>query len=153
MGWFDWLRKAPAPVVDHPVFGRLRAAHRPKDGAWSWETLDLIETPRGLVSVNFDAGESGPGIAHEVQWRGILERLDELTRAAAPLVAGELQHWPVRFDPAAPWDELTWEGADLSGDSMPGNSFALAYGCKSWPDAMITVFFDNDRPIESRLDD
>ena len=153
MSWFDWLRKAPAPVIDHPVFGRLRAAHRPNHGPWSWETLGLVETPHGRVSINFDARENGPAGAHEAQWRRILERLDEMTRAAVPLIATELEHWPVRFDPANPWDELMWEGADLSGDCRPGDSCALAYGCKSWPDAMITIFFENGRPTGSRLDD
>jgi len=153
MGWFDWLRKTPAPVIDHPLFGRIRAAHRPKDEPWMWETLSSIETPRGRVFVNLDAGESGPSAAHEEQWERILTHLDELTHAAVPMIARELEAWEVGFDPGAPWTELTWDGADLMGNSDEDHEFALAYGSKSWPDAMITVYFKDDRPTLSRLDD
>jgi hypothetical protein len=153
MAWFDWLRKVPAPVIVHPVFGRVRAAHRPANGSWSWETLESIRTPRGKAIVNFDAGEGGPSASHEAQWANILAELDRLTAAAAPLIARELEGFEVPFDPAAPWSELTWEGADLCGDTKPSDEFALAYACKSWPDAMITVCFENGQPTLSRLDD
>ena len=153
MAWFDWLRKAPTPVIEHPVFGRLRAAHRPLEGPWSWETLDWVDTPRGHVSVTFDAGEGGPTSAHEAQWNGILAKLDELTSAAAPLIASELKDWEVAFDADAPWAEIIWESADLCGDSQAGDEFALGYACQSWPDAMITIYFEGERPMLSRLDD
>lgn len=153
LGWFDWLRRTPAPIIDHPVFGRVRAAHRPKDELWMWECLDPKDTPRGPVQILFEADAAGPAAAHERQWRRILAQLESLTSAAAPLIARELTDWPVPFDPTAPWTELAWDGADLNGDARPGDRFALVYECKSWPDAMITVQFEGGVPVSSRLDD
>ena len=153
MGWFDWLRKEPPPIIVHRVFGRLRAAHRPKDGPWLWEPLEWMETPHGKVFVHLNAGEPGPSALHESQWEQIATRVDSLTQAAAPLIGEELKNWEVAFDPNAAWDEITWEGAELLGNTDPENDFALVYACKSWPDAMITVYFKNGRPTLSRLDD
>jgi hypothetical protein len=153
MGWFDWFRRESPPIIDHPVFGRLRAAHRPKDRPWLWEPLEFLETPRGKVFVHLDAGEAGPAPVHERQWERILAEADDLTRAAAPFIADELKDWDVPFDAIAPWDEITWEGVDLLGATDPEDDFALVYACKSWPDAMITVYFKDGRPRLSRLDD
>ena len=153
MGWFDWLRREPPPTIDHPLFGRLRAAHRPKDKPWLWEPMDPVETRHGKVFVHMDAGEAGPSDLHQGQWKQIIAEIENLTRAAAPLIDEELKNWEVPFDPSAPWDEITWEGANLLGDTEPEDDFALVYACKSWPDAMITVYFKDGRPTLSRLDD
>ena len=156
MGWFDWLRKNPRPQLHHPVFGAVRAAHRPSGRPWMWESVDLIETDRGHVSLTFSAGESGPRELQEQQWQHVLRDLDRLTRSAGPLVADELkgwEDWGVGFDPNAPWSELVWEDANLFGDTDAQHDFALIYGCKSWPDAMITIYFKDDRPMLSQLDD
>ena len=153
MGWFDWLRPKPAPMIDHPLFGRLRAAFRPAGKPWNWEPLDFIDTPRGKVFVHLDAGEAGPAAIHEEEWGRILSHVDGLTASAAPLIAEELRNWPVEFDPGDPWQEITWEGAELLGDTDPDHDFAMIYACKSWPDAMITVYFKGTRALLSRLDD
>ena len=153
MGWFKRLRNSPAPVIEHPIFGSLRATCRPEEGPWSWETLRPINTQQGSAFVNLDAGKDGPTQAQEEQWQKILAQLGPLTGSAAPLIASELKSWPVAFDPADPWRELTWEGADLHADTNENYDFAIAYGCKSWPDAMITIYFKDDRPVLSRLDD
>ena len=154
MGWFDWLRSTPAPVIDHPLFGQVRASHRPRQGSWLWETLGLVATPRGDGGLTFDAGENGPNVSHERQWNTIIKQLDSLTEAAAPLIASDLSHWDeVPFDPASPWDELEWDGAHLGGDTSSQDEIALCYGCRHWPDALITVYFENGRPVLSQLDD
>ena len=153
MGWFDWLRKVPAPVIDHPRFGRVRAAYRPASGPWLWETLDLVPTARGEADVGFDAPETGPTSDQERQFDWILANLDPLTMAAAPMIAAELKNWPVIFSPDDPWAELEWHGAHLTDNSSPEGDWQIAYGCKSWPDAMITIYFEAGRPSSSRLDD
>jgi hypothetical protein len=150
MAWFDWLRSIPAPVIDHPKFGRVRASYRPKSGLWLWEMLDWLDTPHGRVSATFDAGPTGPGPHHEQAWDEICANVDGLTRKAAPLVASALADWLEKPFPADPWAELGWEGAHLTESS---GEFELNYFCKSWPDAMIAVFFEQREPTLVQLDD
>lgn len=153
MVWFDWLRKQPAPVIDHSRFGRVRASHRPSSGTWLWETLDMVDTPRGEVSLTFDADESGPTAAHERQFDHMLDNLDWLTETAVPMLASELKDFldfgGLKF-PADPWAELEWIGGHLTG---VGSELEVQYGYRSWPDAMITVYFENDRPTTIQIDD
>lgn len=153
MGWFDWLRKSPTPVIEHPAFGRVRAAHRPESGNWLWETLEFVETPRGPADVGFEAPETGPTPEQERHFDWIVANLDALTVAAAPLVAGELTEWLERPFPANPWDELGWEGVHLTSDASPDGRWDLSYSSNSWPDAMITVYFERGKPTLVQLDD
>ena len=153
MGWFDWLRKGPAPVLDHPIFGKVRAAHRPASGPWLWETLDFVQTPRGRADVGFDAGEGGPGPEHERQWQHIVDQLDQFTRQAAPMIGPELTAFLEKPFPDDPWEELEWEGVHLAGEQGPGARFEISYASKSWPDAMITVCFEDEQPTLVRIDD
>jgi hypothetical protein len=153
MGWLDWLRKIPAPVIDHPVFGRVRVAHRPASGLWLWETLDFVQTPRGPADVGFDAGEAGPTVEHQHQWQYILKHLDELTRAAAGMIGSELTDFLEKPFPANPWAELKWEGARLTGERVPDGKFEISYASSSWPDAMITVYFEGGNPTLVQIDD
>lgn len=153
MGWFDWLRKVPAPVIDHSVFGRVRAARRPATGDWLWETLDFVETPRGPADVGFDAPEAGPTPEQERHFNWIVANLDPLTDEAAPLIAAELKDWLERPFPANPWDELGWEGAHLTTNASPEGNWEVSYSSKSWPDAMITVHFEDGKPTFAQLDD
>jgi len=150
MGWFDWLRKTPAPVIDHRRFGRVRASRRPKTGQWLWEVLNPVATEFGSIDMTFDAGEDGPDEAHERQLDAILADRDEMTRAAAPLIAGDLAHFLDKPLPENPWDELTLEFVHLSG--RPGD-FEMSYSCKSWPDASITAYFEKARPTVIQIDD
>ena len=153
MGWFDRLRKVPTPVIEHPKFGRVRAAHRPATGFWLWETLDFVTTPRGPADIGFDAPETGPTPDQERHFDWIVANLDQLTMAAAPMIAAELKEWPVRFASDDPWEELEWQGAHLTMNNSPEGDWQIAYGCKSWPDAMITAYFEGGRPSLIQLDD
>lgn len=153
MGWFDWLRKMPSPVIMHPRFGRVRASHRPSSGLWLWETLDAVDTSRGDVTLTFDADQAGPDVAHERQFGHMLANLDRLTEAAVPMLARELKDFldpgGLKF-PADPWAELEWMGGHLTG---VGSELEVQYAYRSWPDAMITVYFENDRPTSIQIDD
>lgn len=150
MGWFDWLRRVPAPVVEHPRFGRVRASHRPASGDWLWEVLSPVPTECGHLDMTFDAGEAGPGDVHERQLDSIVADRDALTRAAAPLMGQELADFLGKPLPENPWDELSLEFVHLSGRN---GEFEMAYSCRSWPDASVTAFFEQGQPTIIQIDD
>jgi hypothetical protein len=150
MAWFDWFQRSPAPVIEHPRLGPLQAAHRPSSGPWLWETLDFVETRRGRADLTFDAGKAGPTKAQEQAWESIIDQIDSLTLAAAALVGPELREWLERPFPVDPWDELQWQGAHIS---QRLGQFEISYGCRSWPDAMITVHFEQRKPTMVQIDD
>ena len=153
MGWFDWLRKAPGPVMEHPAFGRLRAFNRPASGAWLWETVDPVATTRGAIFVWLQADERAPGAHQRALLDRIIDRIDALTLAAAPVIGQRLAGWLERpFDPD-PWKELDWEGAQLGANGAGPEEFVLFYSCESWPDAQIAVTFEGERPIHVQIDD
>src|SRR5690349_9099778 len=106
------LRRAAAPMVDHPLFGLVRATPCPAGGPWLWESLELFETRRGSVDLGFEAGSEGPGDAHRAQLEAILAQLDALTTAAAPMIVDQLGG---SGPPIQPWAELEWRGACLTG--------------------------------------
>lgn len=153
MGWLDWLGKIPAPTIEHPKFGRVRASYRSGSGPWLWETLDPVATPRGDAEITFDAPESGPTSDQERHWDWLVGNLDELTSAAVPLIAAELKDWLEKPFPDDPWTELEWLGGHLTEKCSPDGDWQIAYGCKSWPDAMIAVYFERGRPSLVQLDD
>src|SRR3954447_25145263 len=99
-----WRRDGPAPVIDHRRFGPMRASFRPESDAFTWECLDLLPTPRGAADIELEAGAWGPVTAHEQQLGEIVANLDELTRAAAPLIASTLGEVSA----------LEWQGALLT---------------------------------------
>ena len=149
MGVFEWARRS-VPMMEHPNFGPLRASVRGDGGPWLWETLQLLDTPRGEADLGFEAGSSGPGASHEAQLDEIVSNLDRLTAAAAPMIdvklGGCLEH-SIGDDP---WSELEWQGARLTGRN---GDFQLHYSCRSWPDAMVTVSFEGRRPVSVQIDD
>ena len=150
MGWFDWLRRGPAPIKEHPRFGRVRASVRSNDRDWLWEALALIETAAGKLDMTFDAGEDGPDKRHEHQLDQILADRDALTRSAAPLIERELSDFLGKPLPDNPWDELELEFVHLSGRD---GEFEMGFSCKSWPDASITAYFEQGRPTIIQIDD
>ena len=149
MGWFDWLRRGPAPIIEHARFGRVRASVR-SDGEWLWEVLAPVPTIPGPIDMTFDAGELGPDERHSKQLDAILADRDALTRAAAPMMAADLSDFLERPFPDDPWDELELEFVHLTGRQ---GAFELAYGCKSWPDAHVTAFFEDGLPTMVQIDD
>lgn len=151
MGWFDWLNRAPAPVIDHPRFGRVRASRRPRDSdLWLWEALAPVPTECGPLDMTFDADELGPSDAHERQLEEIVDDRDTLTRAAAPLIAADLSDFLSQPFPDNPWDELELEYVHLSGRK---GEFEMAYSCKCWPDASVTAYFEDGVPTLIQIDD
>ena len=100
--------------------------------------------------MGFEAGASGPGPSHEAQFDEIIDELDSLTAAAAPLIDVRLGGWIERRLADDPWSELEWQGARLTG--RPGE-FQLHYSCRSWPDAMVIVNFDGSQPAGVQIDD
>jgi hypothetical protein len=149
VGGFESLRSA-ASVIDHPLFGPLRATPRTGGGDALWEALELLKTPRGPVDLSFAAGPDGPGVAHEGQLKEVLAQSDSLTRAAAPMVFARLSAW-LESPPADNlWADLDWQGACLTG--RPGE-FHLHYSCRSWPDSMITVRFEGSCPTAVEIVD
>ena len=149
MGWFDWLRRGPAPIIEHARFGRVRASVR-SDDEWLWEVLAPVPTTAGPLDMTFNAGEQGPDDRHSKQLDAIVADRDALTRAAAPMMAAELSDFVGRPFPVNPWDELKLEFVHLTG--KPG-LFEMAYSCKSWPDANVTAFFVDGRPTMVQIDD
>jgi hypothetical protein len=146
---FDTLPSAAALVVDHPSFGPLRASGRFGEGRWRWDALELIGTLHGQADFSFEAGSDGPGSAHEAQLASLIDQLDRLTAAAAPVIKSALadcHDLPV----ADPWAGLEWEGAHLTGKE---GRFEIHYACKGSPDAMIKVHFERSEPILVQLDD
>ena len=149
MGVLEWARRS-VPMVEHPSFGPLRASVRGDGGPWLWEALDLRDTPRGEADLGFEAGSSGPGPAHVAQLDEIVADLDQLTAAAAPIIDLKLGGWLERSLGDDPWSELEWQGARVTG--RPGE-FKLHYSCRSWSDALITVTFEDGKPIGVQIDD
>lgn len=151
MPQFDaWLREAPAPVIDHRRFGALRASYRRESELFLWESLDLVQTGRGLVDLEFEAGAWGPSEAHARQLEVVVARLDALTRAAARAIAerpGDGIELP-RSD--RQWTNLDWQGARLTGGA---GTFQLHYWCNSGSDVLITVSFEQWSPTGVRLHD
>ena len=139
------LRSAAAPVIDHRFFGPVRASGYDRDG-WLWESLELLDTPRGRVDLSFTAGLSGPGPEHRSQLDTIISRIGPLTRASASMVLTEL----ARHLGCPPDDRLEWRGAHLTDRE---GEFGLEYSCGSWPASMIVVWFEQSRPVSVRLDD
>ena len=149
MSRFEALPTVAVPVMDHPSFGPLRASGSADGHSWRWEALELIETQCGQADLSFAAGPDGPGRDHEHQFTALVDELDQLTAAAVPgisSVVGECLELS-RHDP---WATLEWEGAHLTGKD---GAFELHYACKTWPDAMITVRFEQSRPVVVELDD
>lgn len=137
-------------MIDHPAFGPLRASACSHGGPWLWEALDLLNTSRGDADLGFEAGASGPGPAHETQLEEIVDELERLTAAAAPLVGRNIVGRIGGMLSNEPWAQLEWQGARLTGRS---GEFHLHYWCKSWPDAMVTVAFEGGRPVGVSIDD
>ena len=145
----EWTRK-PVPMIEHPVFGRLRASVRGDGGRWLWESLDLLPTSRGEADLSFQAGPSGPDPSHEVQLHEIVAALDPLTAAAAPMIDVNLGGWLERSIGDDPWTELEWRGACLTGSP---DVFDLHYSSRSGPEALIMVRFEAAEPVAVRIDD
>lgn len=139
------LRRAAAPMVDHPAFGLVRATPCPAGGPWLWESLELFETRRGSVDLGFEAGPEGPGDAHRVQLEAIVAQLDALTAAAAPMIFDHLDGLEAS---ALPWAELEWRGACLTGRR---GEFRLEYSCRSRPDS-VAVRFERSQPVAVEID-
>jgi len=137
-------------MMEHPSFGPLRASERGDGGPCLWEALDLHDTPRGEVDLGFEAGSSGPGPSHAAQLDEIVADLDRLTAAAAPMIDVKLGGWLERSLGNDPWSELEWQGARVTGRT---GEFQLHYSCRSWPDALVTVAFEDCRPVGVQIDD
>src|SRR5690349_16533953 len=98
----EWLRSSAAPVIEDRVFGNVRASGCDRNG-WVWESLELFDTPRGMIDLCFIAGLNGPGPAHHQQLNAVLRALDALTLAAAPMILAKLAGLTgVRYS-ADPW--------------------------------------------------
>jgi hypothetical protein len=149
VGGFESLRSAVS-VIDHPLFGPLRASPRTGNGQPLWEALELLNTPQGQVDLSFAAGPEGPDTTHEAQLKEVLTQSDSLTRAAAPLVFARLSAWLESAPADNLWADLDWQGACLTG--RPGE-FHLHYSCRSWPDSMVTVRFEGSRPTAVEIVD
>jgi hypothetical protein len=130
---FEWLSGAASPVVDHPAFGLLRGTPS-RNGAWLWQSLDLVDTPRGNADIAFEAGADGPTYDHSEQLDHIMDNLDALTAAAAPMISDR---------PFGGVETLTWCGARLTGRS---GDFQLEYSSRSRPD-LIIVRFEHSQPV------
>ena len=137
---FERLPNTAAPMIDDPMFGLLRATPSDTGQTWLWQPLDLVETPRGMADIAFEAGADGPRDAHRAQLHEILARLDALTDLAAPLVAARLFGLPAL---AVGYVELEWRGACLTGRQ---GEFELDFSCRNRPEA-IAVRFQGSQPV------
>jgi hypothetical protein len=145
-----WRREGPAPVIDHPRFGMMRASFLRESEHFVWSCLDLFRTARGLVDLEFEGQAFGPTAVHEQQLDALVAKLDQLTCAAAKTISARL---PISVaDPAsvdAPTG-LEWQGARLSGCD---GTFQLHFWCTSAGDALITVCFEQWRPVSAHFHD
>jgi hypothetical protein len=132
-------------MIDHPIFGPVRAAPRRPGRPWLWQSLDLVETPLGRADIAFEASAEGPGEAHRVQLREIVSRLDALTEAAGPLIFDRLSRQGAAVEL---WAELEWRGACLTGRQ---GEFQLEYSCRSRPES-IAVRFEQSQPVAVELE-
>lgn len=149
MGVFEWARRS-VPMMEHPSFGPLRASVHGDGGPWLWESLNLLDTSRGEADLGFEAGSSGPGASHEAQLDEIVADLDVLTASAAQMIDLKLSGCLERSLGDNPWSELEWQGARLTGRS---GDFQLHYSCRSWPEALVAVMFQDRQPVGIRIDD
>ena len=150
MNSFAPLRPIAVPMMDDPDFGPLRASQEGRGATWNWESLDLLNTPRGWADLAFLAGPEGPGDAHRRQLHSVLAQLDSLTRAAAPMIFGQLSQCiegPPSDNLSA---DLDWQGAQLTG--RPGE-FSLHFACRNWPEALVVVRFRGWKPVAVEIDD
>ena len=131
--------KSPAPVVYHSRFGAVRGSFRRECSGLIWECLDLVPTMRGPADLEFEAGAWGPTSAHEWQLDAIVAKLDALTKAASQIIAAEFEGY-----------NLEWQGARLTGRD---GIFQLYYWCTSGPELLITVSFEQSRPVSIELHD
>jgi hypothetical protein len=129
----------PAPVIHHSRFGAVRGSFRRECSALIWECLDLVPTQRGAADLEFEADAWGPTSAHERQLDAIVGNLDALTKAASQTAAAE-------FGGAG----LEWQGARLTGRD---GIFQLHYWRTSGPELLITVSFEQSRPVSIHLHD
>jgi hypothetical protein len=131
--------ESPAPVILHSRFGVVRGSFRRECSGLIWECLDLVPTQRGPADLEFDADAWGPTSAHDRQLDAIVAKLDPLTKAASQTVAAEFG-----------WGGLEWQGARLTGRD---GIFQLHYWCTSGPELLITVLFEQSRPVSAQLND
>ena len=142
-----WRREGPAPVIDHPRFGMMRASFRRESEHFVWECLDLFRTARGLVDLEFEGRAFGPETVQEKQLDSVVAKLDQLTCAAAKTISAR---FPSAIPPSASADALEWQGARLSGCDA---TFQLHFWCACANDALITVCFEEWTPASAHFHD
>ena len=143
MGLLVSLSPTAMLVMDDPDFGPLRASPARCDATWLWESLELVETPRGRVDLAFAAGPKGPSDAHRRQLKWVTARLDSLKHAAAPMIVAKLGC-------ANPVAEIEWEGAHLTGRD---GEFSLYFSCANRPETLFVVHFRGATPIAAEVED
>ena len=144
MGLLVSLSPTAMLVMDDPDFGPLRASPARCDATWLWESLELVDTPRGRVDLAFAAGPQGPSDAHRRQLKWVTARLDSLRHAAAPMVFAKFAQ--CLQGPA----ELEWQGAYLTGRL---GEFSLYLFCRNRPEALIVVHFHGSAPFAAEIEE
>ena len=135
-----------APTVDHPVFGRIFPARRPKQGPWLWETLDEVEHVRGWVRIACEAGPRGPSPEQAEFWKWLQGHVGEVVADARPLLEAQVEGWTGRPMSANPWRDLVWVGTSLPLDGRRESAWALSFASPVDRQATFTVSFENGRP-------
>jgi hypothetical protein len=159
MGWLGALfaklssEAPPVAAVDHPVLGPIRPSHRPKNGAWLWETLEPLAHPRGPVSVTWLADPAGPSEAQVGFWHWLAGHIDAVVERSWALLAIDVQDWTEQPPPADPWQELIWEGAGLPADGERLSEWDVSFATRTCPDVMLTVTFRDGEPAFVTADD
>jgi hypothetical protein len=159
VGWIGALfarlsgEEPPVAPVDHPVFGRIQPSHRPRNGAWLWETLTPLDHPRGPVTVTWLADRDGPSDAQVAFWTWLSAHIDDVLAQAWPLLSVDVAEWTERPPPDDPWDELFWEGAGLPADGRRDSDWDVSFATRTCPDVMLTVYFEHGEPAVVVADD
>ena len=159
MGWLGTLfarlsgEAPPVPPRDHPVLGRIQPSHRPREGAWLWETLTPLEHARGRVSVTWLADSSGPSEPQVAFWGWLAAHIDEVVEQAWPLLSIDVRDWTEQPAPGEPWQELIWEGAGLPADGDRLSEWDVSFATRTCPDVMLTVSFIEGKPVFVTADD
>ena len=150
MGSFGRFRGEVLAVIHDPRFGALRSSVDQHGNVSLWEVIDRVDTPRGRADLSFEAGADGPGKAHRRQFDDVIERLDGLIVAAAPLIDAKVGEASACLSSSDPREGLEWQGARLTGRD---GVFWLHFTCAYYPETMVAVEFEDSQPIGVSFED
>lgn len=142
-----WL---PKPDIVHPYFGPMNFEPELPGFPSYWECWELKPTKQGGISVLVNGGSSGPTDTQVEFFEHVCSSIERIQADLAPFLEERYYStWARHLNHRTP---LTWCGVTIPQNGDPNSQWELNFETNDRSGHMLTVSFENGKPVDASVD-